>query len=90
MSLLYIVKNLILLTILLLFLFVLKYYKKNIILIINFSKTLNIKRINQMFYSILLPSNNIFEYILYKHYNDNFIIKNINIAIIKLTYSYFY
>lgn len=43
-----------------------------------------------MFYSILLSSNNIFEYILYKHYNDNFIIKNINIAIIKLTYSCFY
>lgn len=43
-----------------------------------------------MFYSILFSSNNIFKYILYKYYNDNFITKNINIAIIKLIYSCFY
>lgn len=51
--------------------------------IVGFSKALNFKPINCMPYFISLHYNNIFEYIPYRYYSGDFIIKKNKIAIIE-------
>ena len=57
--------------------------KQNNVSIVGFSKALHLKPINCMPGYILFYYNNIFECVLYKHYNGDFAVKNSNIAVIE-------